>query len=225
LEWTVAWGYAGTGSTLSGITTTAVSNLASTTAAASTSRTCTIAAGTGYIVINLGNGEASQCGFIIVIERNLDPDNAFAAADEVTCYSQHWTTSAQATWQTTTPTVAYVSSGTQSAASAQAVNCWLFPQNETAWPNLQSGSVRLFGLTGHKYGDRTTPLRSILACRTIASATPMLGTKGQSVSGVSIYGSTYTFKILDAPLANPIGVVYAPISGSATQFSMYLRYD
>src|SRR5690606_21075814 len=114
LEWTVGWGYSGSGSSLSGVTTTAVSNLTSSAAAESTARICTISAGDGRVAINLGNGAAAACGFLIIIERNID--QALTPMDMVTMYSQFWIANAQSAFQTVTPDAAYLNTSSTLAS-------------------------------------------------------------------------------------------------------------
>jgi len=180
IETTLGWGYSGSGSSLSGVVGTARSTLAGSAAAVATARTCTIAAGAGYVVINLGNGSATVCGHLIVIERTRD--SSLNKQDILKHVGQYWTT-VLASWnQVLSTTYEYPVETSNNAAFTQIVtigNSIAFGRVGLMWSNSYAGPI-------------TSPSEKWLGC--VAGA---LGLAGQTVV-IPVYGVDRTFFILTA---------------------------
>lgn len=184
LEYTLGWGYSGSGSNLSGVVQTARSSQANNVAAASNVRLCSIAAGVGYVVINLGNSSAAiQHGHTLAISR--DRNSALEKIDRISSYFSFYNASV----------IDYRMSCLDTWGEYPSVT-----SNSIIASQLSSGNTIQFGNVGLAYlqgvrGFKVSPLETLLGVYTINAVNiSLLGTAGQTVT-IPVYGVNKTFLI------------------------------
>jgi hypothetical protein len=199
LEYQLGWGYSGSGSSLSGVVGTARATVNS-TAASSTSQLCSVSAGDGYAVINLGNGIAAVGVVSISIGRGRN--SSLEKIDLIQHFHSYATSGTAVTQRMSMMDTRQEYPSTTASATYLAI---IDALNSVQW-----GTVGLTYIQGHS-GPRSSILEELLGVHTLNNTTiSILGQAGQTVT-IPVYGVNRTYLI--GQTSNSNGTTLGPTTG------------
>jgi hypothetical protein len=205
INYQLGWGWT-SGAALTGVVSTAATSLGGTTAASPTARVCSIAAGAGYFIINLGNNTASPCQHLLTVARTRD--EALNKQDVLLhCFGHQPNTTPVLNSRVLDTNFEYPLSQTSSGSVATHSQAFI---STIIGQGIQYGKIGKSFLTGFK-GERTSPLETF-----IAVPVGSMGSAGQIIQ-LPIYGVDRSWMIGNAAANNPgawainEGASYSPL--------------